>query len=512
MNTHQHTERMAGVLAHPTSFPSPYGIGDFGSGAYAFLDFLAEAGQTIWQILPLGHTGFGDSPYQSFSAFAGQPLLISPEKLLEEGLLTEEDLTPLPDFSPDRVDYGAVIEWKTSLFGKAFDRFRQDPDRGLKKAFSAFCRDQKEWLDDYALFMAAKDAHGGRSFLEWPDEERNPSEALKKEWRQTLAEGIQYYRFLQFLFFRQWEELHVYAREKGIHIVGDIPIFVSMDSADVWANPELFQLDSKGFPTSVAGVPPDYFSEDGQLWGNPLYQWKVHKKQGYSWWIRRIRHQLSQVDFLRIDHFRGFEAYYSVPYGEKTARNGKWVKGPGADLFKAIRHALGEDLPIWAEDLGVITPPVEKLRDRFGFPGMKVLQFGFENEEDSNMMPHNFTTTNCICYTGTHDNDTAVGWYLSMDEKLRDRVRRYMNTDGRMIHWDFIRTALSSVAQYAVYPIQDLLGYGSDCRMNTPSVPSGNWQFRFRAEMLSFDLAKRLREYTELYGRLEAPGEESISS
>lgn len=501
MKEQQKPLRMAGILAHPTSFPSPYGIGDFGSGTYEFLDFLAAAGQKLWQVLPLGHTGYGDSPYQSFSAFAGQPLLVSPEKLLEQGLLTEEDLKDTPEFSQDKVDYGPVITWKTALFHIACERFRKSSSQNQKEDFQAFCSREADWLEDYALFMAAKDARKGRSFLEWPASDRRLTPELRKNWSADLAEGIYYYKFIQFLFFQQWNEVRSYAAAKGILIVGDIPIFVSMDSADVWAQPHLFQLDSKGFPTAVAGVPPDYFSEDGQLWGNPLYNWAAHKKEGYQWWIKRISHQLKQVDYLRIDHFRGFEAYCSIPYGETTARKGKWVKGPDADLFRAIRSALGDSLPIWAEDLGVITPEVEKLRDDFGFPGMKVLQFGFENEDDSSMLPHNFTTANCICYTGTHDNDTALGWYLSMDEGLQDRVRRYMNTDARMIHLDFIRTALGSVARYAVYPIQDVLGYGSDCRMNTPSVPSGNWQFRFRKDALSPGLAQYLKEMAVLYGR-----------
>lgn len=492
--------RYSGLLVHPTSFPGPYGIGDLGQGAYDFIDFLYEAGQTLWQCLPLGPTGFGDSPYQAFSAFAGQPLIISPKLLEKDGLLTRDDLADIPAFNNHSVDYGPVITFKTGLLHKAFDNFTHSEDKALNRAYRRFCRDEKSWLDDYALFMSLKDLHNGKSWHEWDEKYQFMDARTRKAVLTDLSDSLSYYRFIQFIFFRQWHALKAYANKKGIAIIGDIPIFVSPDSADVWANQSLFKLDSKGFPTSVAGVPPDYFSATGQLWGNPLYNWAEHKKTGYAWWIARIRQQLQLCDYLRIDHFRGFEAYWSVPYGEETAINGKWIKGPGASLFRAVEKELGKGLPIFAEDLGVITPQVEKLRDTFGFPGMKVLQFAFNDTSESAFLPYLYPE-NCICYTGTHDNDTTVGWYQTADEKCRDKVRRYMNCDGGSIHWDFIRTALGSTARYAVFPLQDLFGYGSDCRMNTPGVAAGNWAWRYESGKLTPELARSLKIICEVYGR-----------
>lgn len=492
--------RYSGILVHPTSFPSPFGIGDLGQGAYDFIDFLYQSGQTLWQCLPLGPTGYGDSPYQAFSAFAGQPLIISPELLQKEGLLTEEDLAETPDFSVGSVDYGPVITYKTGLLHKACEHFQQSEDKGLNKAFRRFCHDEKSWLEDYALFMSLKDFHEGKSWHEWDQCWQFMDSRSRRTALTQFSDSIAYYQFIQFIFYRQWRELKTYANKKGISVIGDIPIFVSPDSADVWANKSLFKLDSKGFPTAVAGVPPDYFSVTGQLWGNPLYNWAEHKKTGYSWWIARIRQQLRMVDYLRIDHFRGFEAYWSVPYGEETAVNGKWIKGPGASLFRAIEKELGKGLPIFAEDLGVITPPVEKLRDTFRFPGMKVLQFAFEGQEESAFLPYLYGE-NCICYTGTHDNDTTSGWYAGLKEECRDKVRRYMNCDGGNIHWDFIRTALGSTARYAIFPLQDLFGCGSDCRMNTPGLASGNWSWRYSADHLTPELAESLKKTCEVYGR-----------
>ena len=488
--------RYCGILVHPTSFPSPYGIGDLGDGAYAFIDFLYDAGQTLWQCLPLGPTGFGDSPYQAFSAFAGQPLLISPDLLLKDGLLEKDDLADVPDFNDYSVEYGNVITYKAALLRKACAHFTASEDKALHKAFNHFCRTEKDWLEDYALFMSLKDLHQGRSWHEWSPQYQVLDTRTRKAALTELADSITYYQFIQFIFFKQWHELKLYANKKGISVIGDIPIFVSPDSADVWANQSLFKLDSKGFPTAVAGVPPDYFSKTGQLWGNPLYNWTEHKKTGYAWWISRIRQQLQLVDYLRIDHFRGFEAYWSVPYGDETAINGKWIKGPGASLFRAIEKELGKDLPIFAEDLGVITPQVEKLRDTFHFPGMKVLQFAFNDTAESDFLPYLYPE-NCICYTGTHDNDTTVGWYLELDEKYR----RYMNCDGSNIHWDFIRTALGSTARYAIFPLQDLFGFGSDCRMNTPGAAAGNWAWRYTSDRLSPELAEALKTISEVYGR-----------
>lgn len=495
--------RYSGILVHPTSFPSPYGIGDLGQSAYDFIDFLDLAGQTLWQCLPLGPTGYGDSPYQSFSSFAGQPLLISPDLLLKDELLKEDDLTDIPEFNIHKVDYGPAITYKTGLLHKAYNHFKAADNKTILRAFNRFCREEKYWLDDYALFMSLKDAHQGKSWHEWEECYQFMDTKSRKAAAADFSDAMNYYRFIQFIFFKQWHELKVYANKKGIAIIGDIPIFVSPDSADVWANQSLFKLDSKGYPTAVAGVPPDYFSATGQLWGNPLYNWNEHKKTDYAWWIARIKNQLKLVDYLRIDHFRGFDAYWSVPYGEETAINGKWIKGPGASLFRAIEKALGKGLPIFAEDLGVITPQVEKLRDTFGFPGMKVLQFAFDGLDENAFLPYLYSE-NCICYTGTHDNDTTVGWYLNTREEYRDKVRRYMNCDGSSIHWDFIRTALGSTARYAIFPLQDLFGYGSDCRMNTPGVAAGNWAWRYQADKLSPELAEALKRICEVYGRDKA--------
>ncbi len=493
--------RLSGILVHPTSFPSPYGIGDLGPGAYDFIDFLKASGQHLWQVLPLGPTGFGDSPYQGFSAFAGQPLIISPDKLIEMKLLTREDLQGMPQWDPRRVDYGPAIQFKTGLLKKAFQAFAHTPDKTLLEEFELFCQEEKDWLDDYALFMACKDLHEGRRWLEWEKDLMMPTEETKKEYRKKLADSISYYSFVQFIFQKQWLELRDYAHEKDVEIIGDIPIFVSLDSADVWADKKQFQLDTKGYPTSVAGVPPDYFSATGQLWGNPLYDWDYHKETGYAWWIKRIRRQLTLTDYLRIDHFRGFEAYWSVPAGEETAINGKWVKGPCEDLFHAIEKALGDNLPIFAEDLGIITPEVEHLRDSLGFPGMKVLQFGFGDMNDTNYVPHFYTSPNCICYTGTHDNDTTMGWYASQPEVIRDRVRRYGNTSGDYVSLDFIRFCMGSIAKYAIFPIQDLFVMGSDARMNTPGVAAANWAFRYVKEDLSEDRKQWLLSTTTLFGR-----------
>lgn len=503
--------RVSGVLLHPTSLPSPYGIGDLGQDAYDFVDFLHESGQRLWQVLPLTHTGFGDSPYQSFSAFAGQPLLISPSDLAELGLLTKEDLDSCPECDPKHVDYGTIIPWKNQILKTAHTNFtrltgskasNKTAVSELKKEYKAFCKEQAFWLDDYSMFMALKDDNGGVSWLNWDEAYRKPTAKLKKETKKRLSAEIDYYCFIQFLFFRQWMALKKYANDRQIEIIGDIPIFVSMDSADVWANQHLFQLDSKGYPTKVAGVPPDYFSETGQLWGNPLYQWDVHEKEGYAWWISRIRSQLNSLDYLRIDHFRGFEAYWSIPYGEETAINGKWVKGPDKKLFAAIQDALGNDLPIIAEDLGVITEEVEDLRDSFAFPGMKVLQFAFNDLGESDFHPHNFTTTNCVCYTGTHDNDTTKGWYETLDEACKEKYCRYVNLrEGDEISSSMVRLGLSSIAAFAIFPLQDLLNIGTEGRMNTPGVAAGNWGWRYEKGALSEKLAKELKELSGLYGR-----------
>ena len=493
--------RYSGVLVHPTSFPSPYGIGDMGRGAHEFIDFLAMAGQHLWQVLPLGPSGNGNSPYQSYSVFAGQTLLISPELLIEKKLLTEADVHPIPEFNADRVDYDKVTTYKTSLFKKAYEHFRHTADKNLLEEYDSFQSNNQYWLDDYCLYMAGKDYHNGLPWYEWEDSLLDPTPKERASWMKLLSSEIDYYRFIQFAFFSQWYELKDYANKKGIAIIGDIPIFTAPDSADVWANKELFKLDSKGHPLEVAGVPPDYFSATGQLWGNPLYDWDAMKDDGYRWWIERVRNQLDQVDYIRIDHFRGFEAYWAVPAGEETAMNGKWKKGPGEALFEAIQKALGEELPIFAEDLGIITPEVEKLRDTLGFPGMKILQFGFDGTGESTFLPHQLSTRNCICYTGTHDNDTTCGWYEHTSEQNKDKVRRYMNTDASSVSWDFIRTCLGTIAKYAIFPVQDLLKLGSEHRMNTPGTATGNWEFRYRSGLLDEGMAKGLKQMTELFGR-----------
>lgn len=506
-------QKYAGILAHPTSFPGPYGIGDLGPGAYHFIDFLEKSGMNLWQVLPIGHTGFGDSPYQPFSSFAGQPLIISIDHLRELGLLWDSDFYDMPAWNPVDADYGTVIEFKTRLFKLAYERFL---DPAIEDALSTKKEHQEEyaafleentWLSDYSLFMAGKDYHNGMPWYMWEDNLKNPTAKQKEAWTAKLEKEIGYYNFLQFLFHRDWLALKEYANEKGIKIVGDIPIFVAWDSVDVWCNKSLFKLDSKGYPTVVSGVPPDYFSETGQRWGNPLYKWANHKRTGYQWWIDRLKHQLKLADFIRIDHFRGFDEYWSIPYDEETAINGKWEKAPGVHFFTALEEALGTNMPIIAEDLGEITPSVTALREQFGLPGMKILQFAFENTQENAFLPHNYTR-NCVCYTGTHDNDTSIGWYHHTSEAAKDKFRRYYSTDGSNPNWTLIRGCFSSVANMAIVPMQDVLGLDSWARMNKPGVGEGNWSWRFTENELRDDIAARLHEIAELFGRLETPCEE----
>lgn len=496
------TRRLSGILVHPTSFPSPYGIGDLGKGAYEFIDFLQESSQHLWQVLPLGPTGFWNSPYQSPSAFAGQPLLISIDDLAELELLEKNDLREIPVWKdPRKVDYIEVREYKETLFQKAYAAFKHTPNKMLLEEYDDFCTANVDWLEDYSLFMALKDSREGECWADWEEELIAPVPEVREHLEKTLKDEIRYHKFLQFIFFSQWAKLKAYANEKEVFIIGDIPIFAAYDSADVWADKELFQLDSAGHPTRVSGVPPDYFSATGQRWGNPLYDWDVHKKDGYQWWIRRIAHQLKMVDYLRIDHFRGFEAYWSIPAEEETALNGKWVKGPCEELFLSIQKELGDHLPILAEDLGIITPDVEWLRDMFHFPGMRILQFAFQDMGESTYLPHNFTTTNCICYTGTHDNDTTTGWYQNLPDELKDKIRRYGNTDGGNISLDLIRFCMGTIARFAIFPIQDILQLDSSHRMNTPGVAEGNWEFRYVSQDLDSRRAKWLRETSHLFGR-----------
>ncbi len=503
--------RSSGILLHPTSLPGRYGIGDLGPEAFKFVDFLQETGQSVWQVLPLGPTGYGDSPYQSFSSFAGNPLLISPDLLVADGLLTADDLGEVPDFPEDRVDFGSVIDYKQRLLRRAYDNFLGSGTTELREQFLRFAHQSAWWLDDYALFRALKDAHGGAEWTQWDRHLRDREDLALHFFRENHYEDLSRQRFVQFLFFRQWLGLAHYAAARGVRIIGDIPIFVAHDSADVWSNRHLFFLDEDGQPTEVAGVPPDYFSADGQLWGNPLYRWEVMQQDGYRWWMSRLRATLSLVDIVRLDHFRGFEKYWSVPAGEKTARNGCWVEGPGADFFETIARTLGS-LPIIAEDLGLITAEVRELRLRFGLPGMQVLQFAFSPDPAADSLkPYSFTP-DTVVYTGTHDNDTTLGWFTdtrstasTLDrqqaEAEREFIRNYLGVDGREIHWDFIRLALSSVARLAIIPLQDILGLGSKARMNVPSRESDNWAWRMLSGQLTAEITARLAMMADIYGR-----------
>ena len=487
MNQRQ-SSRSSGILLHPTSLPGSYGIGDFGDEARAFVDFLVAGRQSWWQVLPLGPTGYGDSPYQLMSAFAGNPLLIDPRQLIAHGLLTLEDIGA-PNFSAERVEFAQVQDFKDRLLRRAFENFKLGAGH-LAADFEEFCDGNRFWLDDYALFRALKDAHGGVEWTKWAQglAHREPS-ALEKA-RGDLREQIERHKFDQFLFFKQWRALSEYGHARGVRLIGDIPIFVAHDSVDVWANREYFKLDHEGKPTVVAGVPPDYFSETGQLWGNPLYDWERLQADGFKWWIERVRFALSQFDLVRVDHFRGFVACWEVPAGETTAEHGEWVNTPGRELFTALTAALG-DLPIIAENLGVITPEVESLRAEFGFPGMRVLQFAFSSDEENIHLPDNYPR-DVVVYTGTHDNDTTAGWFAGLDDESetpdakkaeREFCLKYLESDGQEIHWDMIRAALSSAADTAIIPLQDLLGLGSEARMNLPATESGNWTWRFKAGM-----------------------------
>ncbi len=491
-------KRSSGILLHPSSLPGPYGIGDLGPQSFRFVDWLSSTGCKLWQVLPLGPTGYGDSPYQCFSAFAGNPYLLSPDELLADGLVTESDLDELKSLPASRVDFGMLIPKKLDLLQKAFSRFQANPGH-LREAFDYFCAENASWLDDFALFMALKEANGGGAWNGWPEALRSRKKAAMTKARKELSESIMRYSFYQFLFFRQWNKVRAYANEKGIQIIGDIPIFVAYDSADVWANPDLFFLDKSGNPTVVAGVPPDLFSTTGQLWGNPLYNWKVHKKENYAWWLSRVSASLKFMDILRFDHFRGFAGYYEIPATDKTAENGRWVPGPGKDLFRAVDKFLGNGLiapgtglPVIAEDLGVVTPDVNELLDAFDLPGMKVLQFGFTGP-DNPFLPHNYVP-NCVAYTGTHDNDTAMGWYASAPDHERDFAHRYLGVDGHDFSWDLIRAVWKSVAVFVIAPMQDVLSLGGEARMNFPSKLGGNWEWRMNENDLRDDYAAGLRD------------------
>ena len=491
------TQRVGGILLHPTSLPGSDGIGDLGPQAYRWIDWLDSTGCHLWQVLPLGPTGYGDSPYQCFSAFAGNPYLISPELLVRDGLLTSEDLADRPEFPADRVDFGPVIQWKLILLDRAYARYQAAASAALREEFENFQRQEFDWLSDFALFMSIKEAQGGVSWEHWPEALRKRDSQALYEARQS--EAVLRHAFRQFLFFRQWNALRTYAHARGLKIMGDAPIFVAYDSADVWANPGLFYLDENGLPTLVAGVPPDYFSPTGQLWGNPLYNWEVHAQSGYAWWLNRLRAVLKQVDVLRLDHFRGFAAYWAVPYGNTTAEVGEWQPGPGKHFFAAIREALGE-LPIIAEDLGLITPDVIDMRDSFDLPGMRIFQFGFGTPKDP-FLPHNYVR-NCVAYTGTHDNDTVRGWYKTAPKAEQEFARKYLNASPRSLPWAMIRMLWVSLANTVVAPMQDLLSLDTEARMNFPGKLGGNWAWRVSEEQLNAELAEKLHELNWLYSRL----------
>jgi 4-alpha-glucanotransferase len=506
--------RRSGILMHPTSLPGRFGIGDLGDAAFEFVDFLAGCGQSYWQILPLSPTGYGDSPYQGLSALAGNPMLISPEKLVEAGHLTAADLEEVPPFPDDRVDFGPVIETKTGLLNRAFANFRQQAPARQRAAFARFCRDEAAWLDDFSLFMALKEAHDLRPWHEWEAGAAARQPDALARWRESLADEIEKQKYRQWQFFEQWLAVKAYANEQGLRIIGDIPIFVALDSVDVWANTELFQFDEDLQPVVVSGVPPDYFSETGQLWGHPLYRWERIGQEGYAWWIARFRMAFTQADVVRIDHFRGFYNYWAVPAGEETAVKGTWRYGPGADLFHAVTEALGQ-VAIIAEDLGDFDRQsragVDALQAEFGYPGMKVLQFAFASGPDDPFLPHNYTTPDWVVYTGTHDNDTTRGWYEETStEDERDYARKYLGRHGSDIAWNLIRLGWASTAHTAMTTVQDLLSLPHEARMNTPStVGPPNWCWRLEPGALTSELQEQLLELTAVYGRRPAPPSEA---
>lgn len=492
-------ERSAGILLHPTSLPGDFGIGDLGPSANHFIDFLAHAGQTLWQIFPLGPTGYGDSPYQCFSAFAGNPLLVSPELLLKEGLLNKSELGNVPDNNSHSIDFGPIINYKYDLLQKAFAHFKAKKE-SFKHEFDNFCKNNSYWLEDYSLFMAAKQYHGGVTWTQW-----DQSIAFRKniaEWQTKLKDGIDYHKFLQFTFDKQWTNVRRYAHKNGIRIIGDLPIFIAYDSADTWANKELFSVRKDGSLEFVAGVPPDYFSATGQLWGNPLYKWKVMEKDNFKWWKSRISKLLEMVDIIRIDHFRGFDAYWEIPGDAKTAIHGRWVKAPGEKLFNAMKKEFG-DIPIIAEDLGVITNSVEELRDKFEFPGIKILQFGLGEDGDKKFLPHNHIK-NCVVHTGSHDNETTRGFLESECKKnsgIYEWTQKYLNYYGDNMTYELIRTAYASVANIVVIPLQDILNLDNSARMNLPGTLGGNWTWRFTWDQIDQSLAKQYKEMTIAFER-----------
>jgi 4-alpha-glucanotransferase len=497
------SDRLSGILLHPTSLPGKYGIGDLGSEVYKFLDFLHKYNQKLWQILPLGPTGYGNSPYACFSAFAGNILLISPEKLVEIGLLNEIDIVPPDKFLDNQIQYDKVREFKREILKQAYSNFKNNPSSSLITQFELFSETHSFWLEDYTIFMSIKDFYNFTTWIEWEESLRLRNVTSMNEWKIKHEDIINFYKFTEFIFFKQWEEVREYAKNKSVKIIGDIPIFVAYDSADVWANPDLFYLEEDGELKYVAGVPPDYFSRTGQRWGNPLYNWDKMKKNHYKWWIQRIKHNIKLVDILRIDHFRGFEAYWQIPATEETAINGTWIPGPGEHFFIELRKALGL-VPIIAEDLGYITPEVESLLQATGFPGMNVLQFAFGTTDEYPMnryLPH-YYKANSITYTGTHDNQTTLSWFEDSDQRVKDHVLEYTNSDGTDIVGDLIRLAWASVSKMVIIPLQDLIRLRDEGRMNVPgTIFNGNWEFRFSQKALSEVRGKELAQLNQLYNR-----------
>jgi 4-alpha-glucanotransferase len=494
--------RRSGILLHPTSLPGPHGSGDFGPSAYHFVDWLVAGGQKLWQILPLGNIGLGDSPYMSSSAFAGNVLMIDLAELHARGWLTADDLLPEPGLSDVAVNFPAMVPYRMTRLERAARQFAVSASKPERAELAAFCADQASWLDNYALFMAISEHHDKRAWTEWAPALAARQHAALAAAANTHAERIQFWIFCQWCFFRQWALLRAYANQRGVQIVGDAPIFIAHNSAECWARPELFELDLSGEPTVVAGVPPDGFSATGQRWGNPLYRWSAHANEGYAWWIERVRRTFELVDIVRIDHFRGFAGYWEIPATEPTAMNGRWVPGPGSALFTAIDEALGP-LSIIAEDLGVITPDVDALRNEFDFPGMRILQFAWGEQQmaESRFLPHNHTHDSVV-YTGSHDNNTTLGWWADASENERNHLREYLATDGRTVNWDLIRAASASVADTAVHPMQDVMNLAAEHRMNFPGTATGNWGWRYTWSMMPPDAAARLRRYGQLYGRL----------
>ncbi len=495
-------KRSSGILLHPTSLPNKYGIGDLGTDAFRFVDLLKKYKQKYWQILPLGPTGYGNSPYQCFSAFAGNPLLISVEKLVDSKLLEPNDIPKLNIKSRHNIDFGLIIPWKWDLLKIAFQNFNSKEKHPFQTKFLKFKKNNSFWLNDFALFMAIKVQLGNIPWNSWPDELRDRDPKAIEQWLSKNSSLFEFHNFVQFLFFEQWFELKKYCKKNQILIIGDIPIFVALDSADVWANRQLFYIDDHGQPEVIAGVPPDYFSITGQRWGNPLYKWKQHQSQNYKWWKDRFNHILKSVDIARVDHFRGFEAYWEIPATEKTAVKGKWIKGPGSNFFDSLKKSI-KDLPVIAENLGIITEEVEKLRNKYNFPGMYILQFAFDEPYNSKnaYLPHNFSENN-IVYTGTHDNETILGWFNNLSLNKLNCLENYFMQPLEDINDVFIRESIKSTAKIVIFPLQDILHLDNSGRMNFPGKENGNWEWRFDWDMFSPEYFEKLMLYLKLYNRI----------